>query len=221
LQVESKDVIFWSCSWRFLFETVLEACMTTKTACTPVLLNPAPAAALPDEVYDMLAHLVLNETEIVLLAEVSETDLEDMSVLERVAAFVLAKGVQHLVGLLGGRVAHCACKDGRHRHVPAMKVNVVDTTAAGDTLVGMYAVLAVEASSREEEFDVAAAVPKSIVVSSTTVAGKGAQVSNSVEGWVGSEIDTRCAKCVHVGRLGVQQPSSNKEPCNLVRISED
>ena len=59
------------------FETVLEACRTAKAAGIPVLLNPAPAAALPDEVYDGLVHLILNETEIALLAGVSEAELED------------------------------------------------------------------------------------------------------------------------------------------------
>lgn len=58
-----------------------------------------------------------------------------------------------------------------------MKVDVVDTTAAGDTFIGMYSVLAVEASSRSGEFDIAAAVRKSIVASSKTVSRKGAQVS--------------------------------------------
>jgi ribokinase len=159
------------------FEAGLQACRTAKAAGIPVLLNPAPAAALPDEVYDGLTHLILNETEIALLAKVSEADLEDMSTVERVAASVLAKGVQNLVVTLGGRGAYYACANGRHGHVPALKVDVVDTTAAGDTFIGMYSVLAVEASSRSEKFNVAAAVRQSIVASSRTVARKGAQVS--------------------------------------------
>jgi ribokinase len=157
------------------FETVLEACRTAKAADIPVLLNPAPAAALPDEVYDGLAHLILNETEVALLAGVSE--LEDTSMVVKVAATILAKGVRNLVVTLGGRGAYYACADGQQGLVPALKVDVVDTTAAGDTFIGMYSVLAVEASSRSEEFDIAAAVRASIVASSRTVSRKGAQVS--------------------------------------------
>ena len=159
------------------FETVLEACRTAKAAGIPVLLNPAPAAALPDEVYDGLVHLILNETEIALLAGVSEAELEDTSMVVKVAATILAKGVRNLVVTLGGRGAYYACADGQQELVPAPKVDVVDTTAAGDTFIGMYSVLAVEASSRSEEFDIAAAVRESIVASSKTVARKGAQVS--------------------------------------------
>jgi ribokinase len=57
---------------------------------------------LPDEMYDGLAHLILDETAMALLAKVSEVDLEDMSVVERVTASVLAKGIQNLVVTLGG-----------------------------------------------------------------------------------------------------------------------
>jgi ribokinase len=159
------------------FETVLEACRTAKAAGIPVLLNPAPAAALPDEVYDGLAHLILNETEIALLAGVSEAELEDTSMVVKVAASVLARGVQNLVVTLGGRGAYYACANGKHGLVPALEVDVVDTTAAGDTFIGMYSVLAVEASSRSGEFDIAAAVRESIVAASRTVSRKGAQVS--------------------------------------------
>jgi ribokinase len=158
-------------------ETVLQALRTTKAAGVPVLLNPAPAERLPEEAYEGLAHLILNETEIALLAEVSEAELEDMRMVEKVASSVLAKGVQNLVVTLGARGAYYICKDGRSGFVPALKVAVVDTTAAGDTFIGMYSVLVVEASSRSEEFDISAAVRKSIVASSKTVSRKGAQIS--------------------------------------------
>lgn len=158
-------------------ETVLQALETAKANGTPVLLNPAPAIQLPDEAYDGLTHLILNETEIALLTGVNEAKLEDMSVVEKVAADVLAKGVQNLVVTLGARGSYYTCENGQSGFVPAVKVDVVDTTAAGDTFIGMYAVLAVEASSRSERFDIAAAVRKSTVASSKTVSRKGAQVS--------------------------------------------
>jgi ribokinase len=128
-----------------------------------------------------LAHLILSEDEIALLAKVSEADLEDLATVGRVAATVLAKGIEDLAVLLGERGTFHACKDGRRVHVSSLKVDVdvdvVDTTAAGDTFVAMFSVLAVEASSLLEEFDVEAAVRNSLVASPTTVAKKGAQVS--------------------------------------------
>jgi ribokinase len=158
-------------------ETVLQALRTAKAANIPVLLNPAPAAELPDEAYAGLAHLILNETEIALLAQVSEADLEDMSMVKKAAAGILARGVQNLVVTLGARGAYYACQNGRTGFVPALKVDVVDTTAAGDTFIGMYSVLVVEAALRSKPFDVEAAVQSSIAASSITVSKSGAQVS--------------------------------------------
>jgi sugar/nucleoside kinase (ribokinase family) len=94
-----------------------------------------------------------------LLAKVSEADLEDLATVGRVAATVLAKGIEDLAVLLGERGAFHACKDGRRVHVSSLRVDVdvVDTTAVGDTFVAMFSVLAVEASSLSES-DVEAAV---------------------------------------------------------------
>lgn len=158
-------------------ETVLQALRTAKAANIPVLLNPAPAAELPEEAYAGLAHLILNETETSLLAQVSEAELKDMSVVKKAAAGILARGVQNLVVTLGARGAYYACQNGQSGFVPALKVDVVDTTAAGDTFIGMYSVLVVEAASRPETFDIEAAVRSSIVASSITVSKSGAQVS--------------------------------------------
>jgi ribokinase len=158
-------------------DTVLQALRTAKATNTPVLMNPAPAAELPEEAYNGLAHLILNETEIALLAQVSEADLEDLSKVENAAAGMMARGVQNIVVTLGARGAYYACQNGQSGFVPAMKVEVVDTTAAGDTFIGNYSVLVVEAASRSETFDIEAAVRSSIVASSITVSKSGAQVS--------------------------------------------
>jgi ribokinase len=112
-----------------------------------------------------------------LLARISEADLKDVSMVEKAAAGILAKGVQTLVVTLGARGAYYASKSGQSGFVPALKVDVVDTTAAGDTFIGMYSVLVINAASRSENFDVEAAVRSSIVASSITVSRNGAQVS--------------------------------------------
>lgn len=158
-------------------DTVLQALRTAKATDIPVLLNPAPAAELPEEAYNGLEHLILNETEIALLAQVSEADLEDLSKVENAAAGMMARGVQNIVVTLGARGAYYACQNGQSGFVPALKVDVVDTTAAGDTFIGMYSVLVVEAVSRSETFDIEAVVRSSIVASSMTVSKSGAQVS--------------------------------------------
>src|SRR6478609_5521632 len=61
-------------------ETVIQAFKAAKTTGTPVLLNPAPAQVLPAEIYQGLAHLILNETEAALLSDKDESEFEDISV---------------------------------------------------------------------------------------------------------------------------------------------
>lgn len=96
---------------------------------------------------------------------------------EKTALKILAKGIENLVITLGARGAYYLSKNEQKGFVPALKVDVVDTTAAGDTFIGMCSVLAVEASSRTLEFDIRAAVTKSTFASAKTVSRRGAQVS--------------------------------------------
>ncbi|KAF4963200.1 hypothetical protein FSARC_8778 [Fusarium sarcochroum] len=158
-------------------DTVIQAFKAAKTLGTPVLLNPAPAQILPEEIYQGLAHLILNETEAALLSERDESELQDNSVVERVAAEFLAKGVHNVVITLGGRGAYYANGTGSKGLIPAQKVEVVDTTAAGDTFIGAYAVEVAGADERSEEFDINKAVKTGIGASSYTVSRRGAQVS--------------------------------------------
>ncbi|KAJ4138702.1 putative ribokinase [Fusarium equiseti] len=154
-------------------ETVIQAFEAAKAMGTPVLLNPAPAQTLPEEIYQGLAHLILNETEAALLSNKDESEFESTAVVEQAAVDFLAKGVRNVVITLGGRGAYYANETGAKGLIPAQKVNVVDTTAAGDTFIGSYAVEV----ALSETFDIEKAVRSGIHASSYTVARRGAQVS--------------------------------------------
>ncbi|KAF4455286.1 hypothetical protein F53441_2361 [Fusarium austroafricanum] len=158
-------------------DTVLQAFKAAKAMGTPVLLNPAPAQVLPAEVYQGLAHLILNETEAALLSGKDESEFEDNSVVEKAASDFLAKGVRNVVITLGGKGAYYANGAGLKGLIPALKVEVVDTTAAGDTFIGAYAVEFAGAEKRSEMFDIEKAVRLGIKASSKTVVRRGAQVS--------------------------------------------
>ncbi|KAK4041383.1 Ribokinase-like protein [Parachaetomium inaequale] len=157
------------------FETVLAALEAARREGVAVLLNPAPARILPAEAYRGLAHLVVNETEAAILGEVEERVLDEEAGLERVAAGFIEKGVQNVIVTLGGRGVFYMSADGRKGMVPAEKAIVVDTTAAGDTFVGRYALDAV--GRKGEGFDIEAAVRRANRAAAKTVERAGAQDS--------------------------------------------
>lgn len=111
-----------------------------------VILNPAPVHSLPT---DLLRHLYLitpNETEAEMITGVKITD--ELSAVE--AARVLSEmGVQHVIITLGSKGA-LIYSDGKAELVPALKVEAVDTTAAGDVFNGALAVALFEGRSLKE-----------------------------------------------------------------------
>jgi ribokinase len=157
------------------FGTVLAALEAARREGVDVLLNPAPARRLPGEAYRGLAHLVVNETEAAILGEVDEKVLDDEAGLEVVARAFIGRGVQNVIITLGGRGVYYMSEDGRKGMVPAEKAKVVDTTAAGDTFVGRYALDAV--GKKGAAFDIDAAVRKANKAAAKTVEKAGAQDS--------------------------------------------
>ena len=157
------------------FDTVMQALASARASGVPVLLNPAPAQVLPAEAYEGLSHLVVNETEAALLSGEPESALDDLAGLQRVGDLFIQKGVQNVIITLGGRGVYFVNKEGRSALLPAQKTTVVDTTAAGDTFVGSYALAVVGATG--ESFDIEAAVVAANKAAAKTVARKGAQIS--------------------------------------------
>ena len=125
-------------------ETVLQVLETAKRAGVDVLLNPAPAVQLPDEAYSAVTHLIVNESEAAILTGRSVEDVEEKGFQwDVVTEEFLKKGVKNVVVTLGAKGAFYSnvSDGGKGRYVTAEKVErVVDTTAAGDTFVGAYAV---------------------------------------------------------------------------------
>jgi ribokinase len=64
------------------------------------IINPAPAITLPEEAYEGLAHLIVNETEASTLSGV-----ENPTSWDEVAAIFVARGVQNVIITLGGEVS--------------------------------------------------------------------------------------------------------------------
>lgn len=97
-----------------------------------VVLNPAPAQALPRELLQKIDYLILNEIEAAMLAEEQS---EDIPMLARKLHDL---GARNVVVTLGEKGVYGSFADGQQRHLPARKVQAVDTTAAGDTFIGGF-----------------------------------------------------------------------------------
>ncbi len=100
------------------------------------ILNPAPAKPIPDDMYYNIDILCANETETLILTGINPQDVDS----ERAAMRKLhMHGVSYVVLTLGARGS--AMSDGAYINdrLPARKVNVMDTTGAGDTYVGALA----------------------------------------------------------------------------------
>ena len=153
--------------------TVLQILRAASRARVPVLLNPAPAVPLPDDAYPCVRHLIVNESEAALLAGAPEDAVADPARLEAVARSCLDRGVSAVVVTLGRRGVYYATAD-KTGLLPAEPATVVDTTAAGDTFVGAYAVRVAHTPDGAEA-DVEAAVRWANHAAARAVEREGAQ----------------------------------------------
>lgn len=101
-----------------------------------VVLNPAPATELRDDLYSCIDVITPNESETELLLGKKLSDMESVS---RAAQIFIDKGVKEVVITLGDRGAFFKNYTTEFL-VPAFKTEVIDTTAAGDTFNGALAV---------------------------------------------------------------------------------
>lgn len=127
-------------------ETVTAAVDIASLHCIPVILNPAPAQPLPDDLLAKCSILTPNEIEAGMLAGISVTD----EISAKAAAQILrSRGVAAVIVTLGDRGALLAGCD-HTAMIPAFKVKAVDATAAGDVFNGALAVRLSEGRSIED-----------------------------------------------------------------------
>jgi len=130
----------------------------------PVMLDPAPAAALSDSVWKQVAWFTPNETEAALY-------LDDGSDPEPIARELLARDLKGVVLKRGAEGAYVAVADGKAGWVQPFAVNAIDTVAAGDCFNGAFAVALLEGK------DPWAAARFACAASAISVTRRGAQAS--------------------------------------------
>ena len=116
-------------------ETVLAAAQRARESGLRVLLNPAPARSLPDELISLSDFILPNETELSLL---TNQPVHDIASAEKAARILLERGAQNVIVTLGANGALIVSGQ-EVIHVSTYQMNVVDTTAAGDAFIGGFA----------------------------------------------------------------------------------
>ena len=118
--------------------TVVTAAKWAHAKGVPVILNPAPAAKLPNELYKCLEWITPNETEAELMTGVKVTDAKSA---QKAVEVLLKRGVKHVAITMGSKGVYCGnCR----RLYPAKKVRAIDCVAAGDTFNGAFVVALAE-----------------------------------------------------------------------------
>jgi ribokinase len=115
-------------------KTIEKAAQIAKAAGTKVVLNPAPAHQLSDDLLQLVDMITPNETEAELLTGIEVTD---MTSAQQAADALHAKGIETVMITLGSKGVWIS-QDGKGRQVEGFRVQATDTTGAGDTFNGAF-----------------------------------------------------------------------------------
>ncbi|MBR3500678.1 MAG: ribokinase [Bacteroidales bacterium] len=127
-------------------ESVLRAAKIAHEAGVYVILNPAPACKLPEEIFKYISLITPNQTESALMTGIEVKD--EASRTKAIESFH-KMGVKDVIVTLGSK-GSLVCQGNEQIMVEALKVKAVDATAAGDTFCGAVCVALSEGKTLEE-----------------------------------------------------------------------
>jgi ribokinase len=132
-----------------------------------LILNPAPACELPDELLSKVAIITPNESEAEKLTGIKVSDHKTAAL---AAQALKEKGIATVIITMGAQGV-LLFHENKFTHVASLKVEAVDTTAAGDVFNGALAVALAEGKEME------AAVSFACKAAALSVTRLGAQAS--------------------------------------------
>lgn len=123
-------------------DTVETAIRLARNIGAHVVFNPSPGRALPASLLAQTDSLILNETELSILA--------GEIIIEKGAMQLAEKSKARVIVTLGGEGVVICAPDFPLQHIASHKVAVVDTVGAGDAFVGAYSAAVAEGKSFSE-----------------------------------------------------------------------
>lgn len=132
-----------------------------------LVLNPAPACPLPDDLLRKISIITPNKKEAEMLTRIKIADINSA---KEAAKMMSGKGIETVIITMGSEGA-LIFEKGTFKVVPAIKVKAVDTTAAGDVFNGALVV------AMSEGKDMIQAVQFANVAAAVSVTRLGAQAS--------------------------------------------
>jgi ribokinase len=180
------------CQLETPLDATLEAFRIARSVGVKTVLTPAPVQELPDELLTLCDLCMPNRTEMELLTKCPVQSLADA---ETAAKQLRPRGVKTVAMTMGAQGAFLLDDVGA-MHIPALSVNAVDPTGAGDSFTAALAVSLAGGMSLKE------AALRARIVAAITVTRVGAQSAfptlDEVEHWL-------CLGGVNTGREYLQQ----------------
>ncbi len=150
-QIAAADIVLLQLE--IPMEAVLRASEVAEKHQVPIILNPAPATPLPDELLRRIDLITPNRSETELLTGRKIADMADVAAAVK---HFRSRGIRNVIITMGSQGAFVADERGEYA-VPAHRVEAVDTTAAGDVFNGALAVALAEGRRLAEAAEFAAA----------------------------------------------------------------
>ncbi len=122
-------------------KTVIAAVKLANRLKKKVILNPAPASILPEEIFEGIDYITPNETELAVI-----TGTKDI---KKGAEILLNKGVENVIVTLGDKGCYFKNKD-NEIYMESYKVHSIDSTAAGDSFNAAVAVALCEGKTYKQ-----------------------------------------------------------------------
>ena len=164
--IEACDIVIFQLE--IPLETVCYAAKLAKSLGKTVILDPAPVPKeFPEELYKYVDIIKPNETELGMLTGISNAEEH----LEEVVELLRGRGAKDILVTLGEKGVYLNEENGTSCRIPALKVEAVDTTAAGDSFTAALAIMLADGKTLAE------AAQFANYVSAIVVTRKGAQSS--------------------------------------------